>query len=108
MAPRSGPSAHSISLAEARLMSLKWENEYTLSVERMGCKTEAAGCHLSTIKTMQRLADLSDHDRENDDIIPIVNLAISEGGHPFLLHPLPLQTFSYMSQRTTCLFSKSI
>lgn len=30
MAPRSGPSAHSISLAEARLMSLNWENECAL------------------------------------------------------------------------------
>ena len=49
MRPRSGQSAYSVSLAEARLMRLSWENE-TLFVERMGYKTEAAGCHFSTTR----------------------------------------------------------
>lgn len=63
MAPRSGPSAHSISLAEARLMSLNWVNEYTLSVERMGCKTEAAGCHLSKESSHSENKDNAENSR---------------------------------------------
>lgn len=50
MTPKSGQSAHSMSLAKARLMILNWKNENTLSVRRMGYKTEAAGCHPRTTR----------------------------------------------------------
>lgn len=66
MVHRFGQLPYSLSLANARLMRLNWEIQNPLSVERMGCKTETAGCHLSTTRIKPKNKAIAENSRVSD------------------------------------------